>query len=1014
MKPLMLKFSAFGPYLNQQVLDFTELKNNSFFLIHGATGAGKSTILDAMCYALYGDSSGNLRDGKNMRTNQADINVATAVEFCFMIGAKTYTVFRNPEQERPKKRGDGTTLQPADATLYEKINTEEKLLTTGYSNVTMKIEELLGFKSNQFRQVVLLPQGEFRKLLLANSLERQEIMQTLFKTDLYKKIEETLKEKAKAKEQNIKTLIDKNNFILQELDSNDLQEVQEKITQLAQEITAGESNNKELLLQKNNQQKLLSEATVIKEYFNNLQAAIAEQSAVSLLEPKVEEYRIVFNKAQQANSLVDFENQLVKLEVELRTVTANITKEEQKLDLITENLGKSQKELKLAQDQEPELKELAKKLLYLEDMQKKLKEITTLSQGLALKQKLYQTAVSEKKILEDEILGTQEKLQELKGKIEQLQELASQIQLQQQNLLHNKKLVEKLKLLEEQQLQVEQKKQNLVTVQEIYNNVANEYQAENTKVLLLRENFRLCQAALLAQTIKENKPCPVCGSLNHPQLATSAVVVEASVLEAAEQKLQVLEQARIKQQQQLYDVKTAHDVLIKSQEVLIEELSDNKFSLEELLVKEQCLQRAYRDAKQAEQQLLEEKKEYAKLEQVLLKNNESLVKISNIWQERKTAFEQAQAIISEKEQSLGADYQDQEMILKEQRHCENKELQIKQALNKYQAEVEQYQQQQTKSRATLESLREFLQTLTQKYQRENLEFTERLLQLGFKDQQEYLAAKKEPSFCAELAQRLKNFDERAIAAKDNLKKWTELTKTVREPDLSIIKEKLSALETAYNVAFSELEQRKLGQQKLQQKAQELLLLQQEIMKGNNDYGIVGKLAEIANGKNNYGLTFQRFVLRALLEDVIVASNIRLKIMTRGQYTLQGTSERERKNSAGGLEIEVFDNYTGYARPVGTLSGGEGFLASLALALGLADVVQAYAGGIHLDTILIDEGFGTLDPEALDIAIKALIDLQRGGRLVGIISHVPELKERINARLEVVKTKQGSKASFKVG
>ena len=151
-----------------------------------------------------------------------------------------------------------------------------------------------------------------------------------------------------------------------------------------------------------------------------------------------------------------------------------------------------------------------------------------------------------------------------------------------------------------------------------------------------------------------------------------------------------------------------------------------------------------------------------------------------------------------------------------------------------------------------------------------------------------------------------------------------------------------------------------------------------------------------------------------MEDVIVASNIRLKIMTRGQYTLQGTSERERKNSAGGLEIEVFDNYTGYARPVGTLSGGEGFLASLALALGLADVVQAYAGGIHLDTILIDEGFGTLDPEALDIAIKALIDLQRGGRLVGIISHVPELKERINARLEVVKTKQGSKASFKVG
>jgi len=181
----------------------------------------------------------------------------------------------------------------------------------------------------------------------------------------------------------------------------------------------------------------------------------------------------------------------------------------------------------------------------------------------------------------------------------------------------------------------------------------------------------------------------------------------------------------------------------------------------------------------------------------------------------------------------------------------------------------------------------------------------------------------------------------------------------------------------------------------------------------NRYAILGRLSEVANGRNKYGLTFQRFVLGALLDDVTVAATERLKLMSRGRYHLQRTLDRTRSNAAGGLELEVFDTYTGVARGVATLSGGETFLASLSLALGLVDVVQSYAGGIHLETIFVDEGFGTLDPESLDFAIRALIDLQKSGQLVGIISHVPELKERIDARLEVQPTDRGSVAGFKL-
>lgn len=194
---------------------------------------------------------------------------------------------------------------------------------------------------------------------------------------------------------------------------------------------------------------------------------------------------------------------------------------------------------------------------------------------------------------------------------------------------------------------------------------------------------------------------------------------------------------------------------------------------------------------------------------------------------------------------------------------------------------------------------------------------------------------------------------------------------------------------------------------------ELTRVLKEIEDLESRFGVVGRLAEVASGRNAFGVTFQRFVLGALLDDVLIASSQRLRIMSKGRYQLQRMTTRADKRTAGGLDLEVYDTYTGTARPVATLSGGESFIASLSMALGLADVVQSYAGGVYLETIFVDEGFGSLDPESLDLALRALIDLQQGGRLVGIISHVPELKERIDARLEVVPGRAGSSARFVV-
>lgn len=265
----------------------------------------------------------------------------------------------------------------------------------------------------------------------------------------------------------------------------------------------------------------------------------------------------------------------------------------------------------------------------------------------------------------------------------------------------------------------------------------------------------------------------------------------------------------------------------------------------------------------------------------------------------------------------------------------------------------------------------------------------------------------------QLESRLREYDTAFGAAEERVRRSKQQATGLEAPVLEELEKDARAKEEELKSLNNEISRLSAKVERERQLGQKLDLLVQKLAEEEEQYQILGRLAEVANGRNPLGITFQRFVLGALLEDVIIAASERLKIMSRGRFILQRTLERSRANAAGGLDMEVFDNYTGTARPVTSLSGGESFLASLSLALGLAEVVQSYAGGIRLDTLFIDEGFGSLDADSLDHALRVLIDLQREGRLVGIISHIEELKERIDTRLEVTKTNRGSNAVFRI-
>jgi exonuclease SbcC len=293
------------------------------------------------------------------------------------------------------------------------------------------------------------------------------------------------------------------------------------------------------------------------------------------------------------------------------------------------------------------------------------------------------------------------------------------------------------------------------------------------------------------------------------------------------------------------------------------------------------------------------------------------------------------------------------------------------------------------------------------------DFRDRIEAAGFRDREEYAAARREPEAVEAMDAMLRGFREDLAAARKTSVDRSRDAAGLEQPDCAGLEKRLAAArEESDRIlgAVSGIGEKIKADEKL---ADKLAAVVEDCERLEKRYAVTGHVADVARGSNPRKLTLERYVLAALFEEVAYSASKRLKIMSRGRYELYRSEERSDQRRAGGLDLDVHDAWTGMPRPVSTLSGGESFLAALSLALGLADVVQAYSGGIHLETIFVDEGFGSLDPESLDLALTALIDLQKGGRLVGIISHVPELMERIDSRLEIYRAERGSQARFVV-
>jgi exonuclease SbcC len=421
----------------------------------------------------------------------------------------------------------------------------------------------------------------------------------------------------------------------------------------------------------------------------------------------------------------------------------------------------------------------------------------------------------------------------------------------------------------------------------------------------------------------------------------------------------------------------------------------------------------YESALETTKEIEDIKKQLEEAENLEKIEKEKFDKIDKNLVGKREEYQKNIGILNERENSIPENIRSSEKLVREIKLEEDRYSKLMNAFNSARKTYEASQLDLAQSYTSLMEAEKSLNEVLDKYNKEKADFTESLKISGFENYKDYEASRRDEIAVARLVQNIKNYDGSLQSARDAHNKAAKNAENLIKQDIQVIEQDIKETESGRD-SLLKMETTILEKIKSDRGYYlDIQKLEGEIKKEEERYGVIGRLSEVSNGANSFGITFQRFVLGVLLDDITIAATERLKLMSRGRYHLRRTLDRSRKNAAGGLDLEVFDTYTGIERPVTTLSGGESFLASLSLALGLADVVQSYSGGISLDTIFVDEGFGTLDPESLDFAMKTLIDLQKGGRLVGIISHVPELKERIDARLEVMPADRGSIARFNI-
>lgn len=919
MKPLKLVMSAFGPYAGEEIIDFEQMGNCGLYLITGDTGAGKTTVFDAISYALFGESSGH-RESTMLRSKFAEGKIKTYVNLKFLYKNKVYEIQRNPEYMRPKDRGEGETAERADARLIM----PDGNLVTGVKHVNDRVVELLGVNKEQFSQISMIAQGEFLKLLLADTKKRSEIFRELFGTRKYQELQDVLRNRSGK-------LHDR------------YEEISKSIVQyLGDFFCPAES----VCFDEMEQIKAGKDVSSAEQVRTLLEQICLELNA---------EADTCEKKLKNTDKELEQLNRQLVIYYGLKDNEKLMVKKGEKLAELQNVCIAYKENLKEEEKKQPRVKELSEEILVRTNKLEEFAQLDTWAQSLSHNRE-------QMKYLKDKHAVHENNLRELKKNLILNRDKRAGMQNPEASYAKLSREIEKNEqILMDYEAYVKEKKRidalskDEETIRLEYSKSADEADALMQTALAMERLFLDGQAGILASKLEKGKPCPVCGSFEHPNPAVyESVIPEQAEVEEAKEKAEEKRRIRASLSEKVKE-------LAAKKEVLLQKLEEWKKKLPKEQTKEQVAE-ALNELRLLLAQTERDIKEVKRLDEWI----------------------PAQEMQIEKEQLVCQE--EKEQLVKLTETCANLEEQMKR-------------------------------------QQEQLGFA------GRKEAKAYItmleAEKKTLESAYEKAQ--KNVTDTEVAIR-------EQEATVKTLEMAVKKQKKELKEADGEMLLQKESELKLRKKQLDQEAKHLghvakgneqirshvLRQLQELEKVGQQWQMVKALHNTASGNisGKDKIMLETYVQMAYFDRIIARANVHFMKMTDGRFELLRAKEAGNQRSQSGLELNVLDHYymskDGGSRSVKSLSGGESFLAALSLALGMSEEVSANAGGIAMDAMFVDEGFGSLDENALDRAVRALQELSTANRIVGIISHVPELKNRMERQIVVTRDKiKGSRTEVVV-
>lgn len=922
MRPLLLKMSAFGPYAGNTVIEFDKLGDKGLYLICGDTGAGKTTIFDAICYALFGEASGRLRDVSMLRSKYADDLTPTEVELLFIHNDKEYRIVRNPEYYRPSKRGEGLTKQPQDACLYM----PDGNVISKAKDVNKAVEELLSLNCDQFFQISMIAQGSFRELLISDTNTRQKIFRELFKTGFYLTLQDKLSEARK------------------EI-SDKVSDSKKSIEQYVRDIMVDEDDV--LLIDVEN-----------------------AKTGLMLTEDIIELIVSLINKDETIAN--DNENKLKTVNGELERVNSSIA--------IIENAINSKEMLDITLKEYEEKKpveeaanaEFEKAKIELAKKDDIVKELSTIEAEIKKNEDINKTEALVNRLSDDEknkteklslLLDEKEQkagvLSELKSELDGLKNVGVSIEEYKNKLEKLDKSINELNELKKEHKKFIRGQQELEELTDKYIEDNNEFKRLRDIYEEMEQAFRDGQAGILAATLTDGEKCPVCGSIAHPDKAklTDEIPSEEKLNQAKDNASKARDKAN------------EASSFLRSRRTFVE------------LIKEQLINNAVELFSDSD---IDEDKDLfiSNLESNIESYEFEITTLRNDINDKLNNEKRRATRKKEIEDNLISEYEEKLKLIDEDIASLNIEIAgINASIN----------ENKLKAKEIKESLI-FSDMSAAEKRRNELTYTLNSIQqlYDIKEQERNQIHDEVTKLTSKIESLKKSLEGIEISdVTDKKAKKTELE--YKRNDLTkIIQEERTRIKINNNVLVN-----------IKDKAESLKETEKNL-------SYITSLSKTANGdlSGKEKIKLETYIQTTYFDRIIRRANLRFMEMSSGQYELKRQRVASDIRGQSGLDLVVIDHYNGTERSVRTLSGGESFMASLSLALGLSEEVQSSAGGVSVDTLFIDEGFGTLDSDSLDLAYKALANVTEGNRLVGIISHVAELRNKIDSQIIVKKEKSG--------